>query len=275
MHSILFLTLTSLLPIISAAPRPENLPSRFDRRGVPVPAGSTVPANPALIQNVTAAPDEANVQYSSNWAGAVLTAPPSGETFVTVSATWTLPTLSQPPNSASGTYYGSEWVGIDGYNTASILQAGTLSYVEASGAQGAMAWYEWYPQSLIYFDNFEVSPGDSVSFSVHATSSTTGIVTVENNSKGTSTSTNVNAPASDNALAGQNAEWIYEDFSSGGGLVPFAAFTPASLTSCSAVTSGGTTETLDGATILDIEQGSSVLASASVSGSSEVDVSYG
>lgn len=74
------------------------------------------------------------------------------------------------------------------------------------------------------------------------------------------------------ALQELNAEWIVEDFSSNGGLVPFANFGTVTFTGASATGSSGTV-TPAGASILDIKQNGQVLTSVSSSGSS-VTISY-
>lgn len=74
------------------------------------------------------------------------------------------------------------------------------------------------------------------------------------------------------ALQELNAEWIVEDFSSGGSLVPFADFGTVTFTGASASGSSGTV-TPSGATLIDIKQNGEVLTSSSVSGSS-VTVEY-
>ena len=83
----------------------------------------------------------------------------------------------------------------------------------------------------------------------------------------------LNAPSQQALIAGQNAEWIVEDFSSGGGLVPFANFGQVTFTGCSAQAGGDTVGT-GGATILDITQNGAVLTSVSIPDGSTVQVQY-
>jgi hypothetical protein len=223
--------------------------------------------------------DKFGLIYSSNWAGAVQTSPPSG-TFDTADGQWALPTVSQPPSaSGPGTWYSAEWVGIDGYScSTAILQAGTISYVtvDASGGvtTGAEAWYEWYPASAIALPSFSVNAGDNVKVSIRTTSNLTGEVTIQNLSTDQSTTINVSAPDPTATLCGTSAEWILEDFSSGG-LVPFAAFTNVYFKHCAASTTTGDRIELDGSTLIDIVQSNKVLASAVQISSSELEVYYG
>lgn len=93
---------------------------------------------------------------------------------------------------------------------------------------------------------------------------------MKNVSKGTSVTHTFTGQTK--ALQELNAEWIVEDFSSGGSLVPFADFGTVTFTGASASGSSGTV-TPSGATLIDIKQSGKVLTSSSVSGSS-VTVEY-
>jgi len=209
------------------------------------------------------ADNETNVQYSSNWAGGVLTAPPAGTTFNAVSAKFTVPT-------PSGSGSASAWVGIDGdtYQN-SILQTG-LDFTVSSGKVSYDAWYEWYPDYAYDFTGITFSSGDSVSISVKSSSSTAGTAVIENLTTGKTVSKSLTSSA---ALGGQNAEWIVEDFEENGSLVTFANFGTVTFTDATAGYTGGS-EGSSGATLLDIRQNNKVLTSSSLSGSSEVIVKH-
>ena len=84
----------------------------------------------------------------------------------------------------------------------------------------AAAWYEWYPDYAYDFSGISFSPGDSVTLTVTASSTTSGTAVITNYSKGKTVTKQI---TSRSALCEQDAEWIVEDFSSGG-LVPFANF---------------------------------------------------
>lgn len=76
-------------------------------------------------------------EYSENWAGVFFESPPSGETYSTVTGTFTVPSIS-------GNGAASAWVGIDGVTyTDAILQAG-LNFTISDGTISYDAWYEWY-----------------------------------------------------------------------------------------------------------------------------------
>ncbi|KAJ5906726.1 uncharacterized protein N7473_003642 [Penicillium subrubescens] len=115
---------------------------------------------------------------SSNWAGAVL------------GATITVPTPTPTGNSTSY-QAASAWVGVDGatYITAILLND-----------------YEWYPNFVLYYDEFAVNPGDVLVASVNVTSPKRGICIVENRTSGQSVTTIISAPKSTATLQGVNAE---------------------------------------------------------------------
>ncbi|TVY41451.1 Aspergillopepsin [Lachnellula subtilissima] len=208
--------------------------------------------------------NETNVQYSSNWAGAVLTAPPAGTTFNAVSAKFVVPT-------PSGSGSASAWVGIDGDTyTNSILQTG-LDFTVTNGKVSYDAWYEWYPDYAYDFTGISFSAGDSVSVSVKSSSSTAGTAVIENLTTGKTVSKALTSTA---ALGGQNAEWIVEDFEENGSLVTFADFGAVTFTDATAGYTGGS-EGSSGASLLDIKQSSKVLTSSSLVGSDEVVINMG
>ncbi|KAJ0114550.1 hypothetical protein J7T55_004794 [Diaporthe amygdali] len=208
-----------------------------------------------------------NEEYSSNWAGAVLI----GTGYKSVTGTFVVPTPSKPSGGSSSTEYAaSAWVGIDGDTaTNSILQTGVDFYVQGSSISFD-AWYEWYPDYAYTFSGITISAGDTITVTVTATSTTAGTAVVKNVSKGTSVTHTFSGQTK--ALQELNAEWIVEDFSSGGSLVPFADFGTVTFTGASASGSSGTVGP-SGATLIDIKQSNKVLTSSSVSGSS-VTVEY-
>jgi hypothetical protein len=109
-----------------------------------------------------------NNSISGNWAGYVA-APGSGVTSVT--GTWQVPQAGAVPPGVSST-----WVGIGGFGTSDLIQAGTqqlsppYSSFIAGGAYGA--WYELLPANPVFFNGCSpdlactVTPGDSVSVTI-------------------------------------------------------------------------------------------------------------
>lgn len=114
------------------------------------------------------------VQYSSNWAGAVQI----GEGITEVSGQVTFPRVTSPAGAVSGeSYGGSVWVGIDGDTCPqSILQTGIDWVVQGNTATYA-AWYEWLPDASYDFD-IVVNPGDQIVMKVVADNTTSGTASV-------------------------------------------------------------------------------------------------
>ncbi|KAF8340202.1 peptidase A4 family-domain-containing protein [Amanita rubescens] len=201
-----------------------------------------------LASSVT---NTSNVVYSSNWAGAVWDTYPSG-TFTAVTGTFTVSTPSSPDGSASA------WVGIDGDTCVNaILQTG-IDFTYQNGAVSYQAWYEWYPDFAHNFNNIAINSGDVIKLTVTASSTTSGTAVIENLTNGQQVSQQL---SSSHALCEQNAEWIVEDYSQGGRLVPFCNFGTVAFTNAYATTSTGSQITPNGATIIDIEQKNKVLTS--------------
>ena len=155
---------------------------------------------------------------------------------------------------------------------AAILQTGVDFLIEGDETTYA-AWYEWYPDYSYDFTNFDVSPGDSIKATVKATSKTAGTATIDNLTTGKTVTKSFSNEASLGSLCETNAEWIVEDFETDENLVPFADFGSVTFTSASYV-AGGTTKSISGATIFDVEQDDKVVTSAGISGTSEVYVKY-
>ena len=193
-------------------------------------------SGPSVPANITAAYGTAKNYYTTNWAGAIITSPPDGEAFNIVIASFVVP-IPTPPVSGAGTWWGTAWVGIDGFTYGNaILQTGIDWGVQVSAdgstAYGYWGWYEWYPAGWSDF-TFEVTGGDTIELVIEAPKSSLGVCAMSNQRTGQSVSNVVMAPTNGSLLAGQNAEWIVEDFSSGG-LVPFADFGNVTFEGCTA-----------------------------------------
>ncbi|KAJ3822226.1 aspergillopepsin-2 heavy chain [Lentinula raphanica] len=232
-------------------------------------------SNPSLrIEGPETASEAANttIQYSGNWSGAVLVSPPSGETFNNAVGTFTVPAMLTGGSDGAA----AAWVGIDGdtYATA-ILQAGVYFSVSGDSVEYG-AWYEWWPNYAtdIDTDDFPVSAGDVITVVIEATSNMEGTVTLINESAGKTFSINQTSPTKLSYLGGQNAEWIVEDYTQNGGLVPLANWGTVTFVNASASTSARTTLGLADATIFDIEQYSDIMTSVTIDSDSSVSISY-
>jgi hypothetical protein len=146
---------TSLSFVVTAANNGANYRVSFTNA-----IGSAL--SPAVTIVVGAVPDT-----SQNWSGYASASGP----FSSVSATWTVPTLT----CSSTNTYSSQWVGIDGWGDSDVEQDG----VSAFCLNGAAAYYPWYE---MWGDNnlnggLEVSlpNGDTVSAGNVITATTSAI----------------------------------------------------------------------------------------------------
>ncbi|KAE8380355.1 peptidase A4 family-domain-containing protein [Aspergillus bertholletiae] len=211
------------------------------------------------------------VQYSNNWAGVVREKPPANGPYTAVTATFTVPTSTAAAGS-NGAQAGSVWVGIDGDTyTGAILQAGVDFYTDPS--QTNHAWFEWYPAYATNFPNIDVNEGDTIISTVRVTSPSEGVAIIENKSTGQKASQTVTAPAPTATLAGQNAEWIVEDFQSGESMVELANFGEVKFSGAQAE-AGGATFGLNGGEVVELQQNNKVLTKTEVTGDKEMTVKF-
>ncbi|OBT67705.1 hypothetical protein VE03_03482 [Pseudogymnoascus sp. 23342-1-I1] len=252
-----FTTLTNALLLagtVAAAPGTAIRRARAARQSKPL--------NPVDGLTALGGPNNSHVEYSGNWAGAVLV----GTGYTSVTGTFTVPT---PTTDGSG----SAWVGIDGDTCGTaILQTG-IDWTKSGSKITYDAWYEWYPDYAYDFSGISLAAGNVVTVTVTATSKTGGTAVIKNTSTGQTVTHSFSNEASTGSLCETNAEWIVEDFDSGGTQVSFANFGTVSFTGASAVQSG-TTVGVTGASIIDIKQSNTVLTDCSLSGSSGVTCKY-
>ncbi|KAJ3770301.1 acid protease [Lentinula raphanica] len=225
-----------------------------------------------LQPEASGASSNATIQFSGNWSGAVLVAPPEGEIFTSAVGTFTVPSLV--PNGNDGA--AAAWVGIDGDTFATaILQAGVFFSVSGDTVQYG-AWYEWWPNFATDIDTnvFPISAGDVITVNIDATSNSEGTVSLINQSSNTSFAIDLVAPTKLSVLGGQNAEWIVEDYTQNGGLVPLADWGTVTFVNASASTSANNKISLQDATIFDIEQFNDILTSVTIGSDSSVAISH-
>lgn len=235
---------------------------------------------PASYKNFTPAADEASAAtlgtYTfTNWAGAFL----DTDDVTGVTGTFVIPTPSAPPGgNASTLYCGCAWVGLDGISNfcpnGGLMQAGVNWCVE-DGVPDFVAWYEWWPaESQQYWENIDVTAGDSITVTISATSTTGGTATLENNSSGQSVSFTWKDESP--ALCEVNAEWIVEDYTVGDHLVAFADYGSVTFTGNSAIVGGVRTSDLSQSYIANMvsESNSSDVISASSVNGNDITVVY-
>jgi len=146
-----------------------------------------------------------NASISGNWAGYVV--PGSGITSVT--GNWTVPPAGTLPPGVSST-----WVGIGGYSTSDLIQAGTqqmsppFDSVITGGSYSA--WIEMLPANPVYITgctgdaNCTVAPGDHMAVTITNTSGTQWSISIKDGSKWTYSSNQTYTSTH------TSAEWIHE-----------------------------------------------------------------
>lgn len=250
-----------------AAPR-NGIVDRLQARGALLRQSLPAEKKGVLLKEGT---EGVNVQYSKNWAGVVREKPPASATYTAVSATFTVPEPTATDDSGDMQAV-SAWVGIDGDTyTKAILQTGIDAYTQ-NGKQTFDAWYEWYPLSAENFD-LELSAGDVVVAKVEAFSPSKGVAIIENESSGQSVTKTLSAPSTSATLAGQNAEWIVEDFNTGNSMVPLVNFGKVDFSGALAE-AGGREYGVNDVAVLDIQQNGDVKAHVEIQSDTEFSVTY-
>lgn len=159
---------------------------------------------------------------STNWSGYAAT---SG-TFTSVSSSWTEPT----GHCTASNQFAAFWVGLDGFNSSSVEQTGTL--IQCSGTTPQyLAWYEMFPANPVYF-NETVRPGDHMTGSVTFTGGSSFTLKLSDSTRGWSQTVNKSL----SGAARSSAEVIVEApcCTSSGGPLPLANFGTASFTGATA-----------------------------------------
>ena len=99
---------------------------------------------------------------STNWAGYVA----KGQTFAFIRGSWVVPRVTCSSSDAVASF----WVGMDGYQSRTVEQVGSLGYCH-HGRPTYYTWWEMYPTNNMQLVGKTVHPGDhitaTVSFSGH------------------------------------------------------------------------------------------------------------
>ncbi|KAL2831664.1 peptidase A4 family-domain-containing protein [Aspergillus pseudoustus] len=256
----------------TAVSLPSNLTSRIRARSLNRQSHPNFPTSGGHegVQSGFRTANTAAIAYSNNWAGVVREQPPAGGPYTAVSATFTVPAATAIPGGPDLQAV-SAWVGIDGDTYAgAILQTGVDFYVE-NGQTHHDAWFEWFPDYAYDF-NLAVNTGDVIVAMVQSFSPSEGIAVIENMSTGQKATQTVKAPKPEATLAGQNADWIVEDFQSGDSIVPLADFGAITFTGCEAQAQNGEILGLNGGTMIELKQKGKVLTEVTVQGNETLTV---
>lgn len=145
--------------------------------------------------------DSSRSGTSTNWSGAVKHS--SG--VVRVQGTITVPKVG-----TDGGKSGAAWVGIDGDSDCeqALLQTGIDFFSDGTFD----AWWEWIPDDVQFFDNFNIAVGDQIYMEVDASSLSTGVAILENLTNGDKVTHNFKKGQTPSDLCETDAEWIIEDY---------------------------------------------------------------
>ena len=181
---------------------------------------------PGTAPSVTQPGTPASVtSSSSNWSGYAA----NGGAFTSVTATWTVPTVSATSSGADAT-----WVGIGGLTSNDLLQAGTQAMVDGSGTVEYSSWIEMLPQSSRNVP-LSVSAGDSVTVTITQQGGNDWLIAMKNNTTNGSYSVTVQYSSSNSS-----AEWVQEAPSVGRGVISLDQFGTVKFSGASAVRDGKT-----------------------------------
>ena len=166
----------------------------------------TLGAGAGAAQARDAAP-RANVpamqQLNPFWSGYVLTGSEENVSFTGVTGTWTVPTVSCGSKAAGAS--SAVWVGLGGYATQVLEQAGVNANCDGHGKPFYFAWYELVPD-IARNINAKVFPGDTITASVHIVHFALVSLHVQNRTRHWSFTRRITWGTSDTG----SAEWITE-----------------------------------------------------------------
>ncbi|KAK9443732.1 Concanavalin A-like lectin/glucanase [Metarhizium brunneum] len=220
------------------------------------PAATTGPSGKTPIHNKRA---------DFYWGGAVQEGPP-GTGWNYVQGSVVVPSFGGGDNQHSA----NMWVGIDGDDcTSAILQTGLVAYGDGT----FWLWTEWWKHPMqSYETSLAFSPNDTLRFTVHATSTTSGTTTVENLSSGHAVSHTFTSESA-YPLCETDAEWILEDWQYDGQPVALENWGTIKIFDTVAK-SPGKQVTAAGSGIVNININGQTLTSSSVDSDGTVSVTY-
>ena len=188
--AILATGFTSVPTSSTSAPVPAPFPAARVPALAPVTASTLGGSTPAAARN----PGGLG-WYSSNWAGYAV----AGGPYSSVGAQWTVPAVSVSYRRS----YSAQWVGIDGFTSRSLIQAGTeADYF--NGATHYSAWWEILPAPAVTIRTLSVRPGDRMSVTITRVSSGRWRIVVKDARSGSYATTRAYTGSA------SSAEWIEE-----------------------------------------------------------------
>lgn len=219
------------------------------------------------------------------WSGVVAT-PAAGDKIWAVDGNWNLPRTLPPPGAKSGIWYtASTWIGIDGYGSDDVLQAGCDADVKLSGKKTEnklSPWWEWYPKGSFWIKNMDPQVGDEFTCMVQCApllfgepNPDTASIFLADVTGGIGFAFLAKAPHHI-TLNGNCAEWIVEALETGPHDAPeLASFTPVTFNTCAAYTVLNKAIFPDSGFDVDmVDSNNNVIAEGAAAGVSDVVVTF-
>ena len=231
--------------------------------------GPATNLTPPKVSETTSTP-------SSTWSGDGLTfraatSYNSTSTYYYIYSDYVVPVAEQASGVCTGGWeYSSSWVGIDGYGTSDVLQAGTESDAYCSGSTKSTyysPWYEWYPYGEVRVTSVPVTPGDDIFVEVWHTSSTQGYAYLVNMNTNQYFDIGFTAYPG-HPLVGNSAEWVVERPGVSGGIATLTNYVQDVFWNGGSYTEGGTfyAPSYSGAYLVSMYNGSTLLSFPTVIG---------
>ena len=205
-------------------PNPEKTPHAYSvwRRAFSIPRELVEPvrvANPDIRHDLNKVSHAPATGSSTNWSGFVLN---TGGPYCVVTGAWYVPSVySRYERENNITTYSCSWVGLDGWGTTDLVQAGTEQDsldIHDLTFSNYYAWTEFLPQEPFeqIVQDFPVYPGDEMYVSVWMgdvksrldLAGTDGVFWLTNLT--TSKHTILTSPRGSTVVSGSTAEWIVE-----------------------------------------------------------------
>jgi hypothetical protein len=135
---------------------------------------------PAYDRNGRPVPTSGQAYTSGNWSGYVVGTGTTGN-YASASFSWIVQSAAYVNYGNANLEISAQWVGIGGFNTSDLIQLGSNSSVDNTGAATYNAWYEMLPADEIplsgctpvALSSCPVSPGDIMSASLACTAECT------------------------------------------------------------------------------------------------------
>jgi hypothetical protein len=155
-------------------------------------------------------------QGSGNWSGYEAESGP----FTYVTGTFTVPTLVTGTPDADAL---SEWVGVDGVNDTSLIQAGISEHIDPSNPDLVLVnpWWEILPAVETPIANIALAEGDEITVTIGQISGSDWGITLTNDTNGESFTTDQTYTG-----PGSSVEWILEAPTDEGVQTTLAPYSP-------------------------------------------------